>query len=319
MTKRRVLAVTVVVLALLGLIPWAMSDKAPVGHFSSAADKDDFLAAYRAAMAGLPTPERTLDVRTSYGIVRLYRFAGAEDDQPPLVLVPGRAAAGPMWADNLPGLLEVRSVYTVDLLGEPGLSVQDRPITTERDHAAWLRETLAQLPEQRVHLVGYSIGGWTAMNLVVHAPDKVASLTLIEPVLVFAGLSAEAVVRSIPASVSWLPKGMRDSFNSWLAGGAPVEDEPVADMIEAGMRTYRLKLSAPGRIPAEKIAAVDTPTLVIMAGASPMHDAAAAAELAGRTLRNGTVVTYPGASHAVNGEHPAELARDIAGHVARHS
>jgi hypothetical protein len=26
---------------------------------------------------------------------------------------------------------------------------------------------------------------------------------------------------------------------------------------------------------------------------------------------------YPDASHAVNGEHPAELARDIAAHVAR--
>lgn len=320
MTKpriRRVLAVTTVVLALLAVVPWAVSDKAPVGHFASADDKDEFLAAYGAAMADLPVPERTLDVRTSYGIVRLYRFAGARDDQAPLVLVPGRAAAGPMWADNLPALLAIRSVYTVDLLGEPGMSVQDRPITTERDHAAWLRETLAQLPERQVHLVGYSIGGWTAMNLAVHAPEKIASLTLIEPILVFTGLSAEAVVRSIPASVSWLPTSMRDSFTSWLAGGAPVEDEPVADMIEAGMRTYRLKLAAPERIPAERIAAVGIPTLVIMAGASPMHDAAAAADLASRTLRHGTVTTYPGSSHAVNGEQPAAIAGDIAAHLAR--
>lgn len=314
---RRVLAAAMILLVLAGLARWAVSGRSPVGHFASAAAKNDFLAAYDAAMARLPAPQRTLDVRTGYGIVRLYRFAGARDDQAPLVLLPGRAAASPMWADNLPALLKVRSVYTVDLLGEPGMSVQDKPIRSGRDHAAWLHETLVQLPERRVHLVGYSIGGWTATNLVVHRPEKIATLTLIEPVNVFAGLSAEAVVRSIPASVTWLPRGLRDSFNSWLAGGAPVRDEPVADMIESGMRTYRLKLSAPDRVPPERIAAVELPTLVILAGASRMHDAGAAAAVARAVLRAGTVTTYPGASHAVNGERPAEIARDLAGQVAR--
>jgi pimeloyl-ACP methyl ester carboxylesterase len=195
--------------------------------------------------------------------------------------------------------------------------VQDKPITGPADHAAWLHETLAQLPEQRLHLVGYSIGGWTAMNLVIHRPEKITTLTVIEPINVFAGLSAEAIVRSVPASVPWLPRSMRDSFTSWLAGGAPVEDEPVGDMIEAGMQTYRLKLAAPGRIPEKRIAAVTVPTLAILAGRSGMHDAGAAGDVARRSLGAGTVTTYPQASHALNGEHPAELARDIATHVAR--
>jgi pimeloyl-ACP methyl ester carboxylesterase len=161
-------------------------------------------------------------------------------------------------------LLALRSVYTIDLLGEPGMSVQDRPITDDLDQAAWLHDVLALLPEQRIHVAGLSIGGWTAMNLAVHRPEKIASLTLIEPVFVFARMSVEAIVRSIPASVPWLPKKMRDDFNGWTAGGAPVEDEPVARMIEAGM-TYRLKLPIPGVIDEARIAALDIPTLVIFA------------------------------------------------------
>ena len=151
-----------------------------------------------------------------------------------------------MWADNLPGLLALRSVYTIDLLGEPGLSIQDRPLETDADQAAWLHEVIAQLPEPAVHVVGLSIGGWTAMNLAVHRPQKIASLTLIEPVFVFTSMSVEAILRSIPASVPWLPRKLRDDFNSWTAGGAPVEHEPVGDMIEAGMAAYRLKLPVPG-------------------------------------------------------------------------
>jgi pimeloyl-ACP methyl ester carboxylesterase len=86
---------------------------------------------------------------------------------------------------------------------------------------------------------------------------------------------------------------------------------PVAQMIEAGMQTYALDLPAPGRIPEDRIASIRQPVLVIMAGRSPMHDSAAAADLAGRSLQRGRVRIYPGASHAINGEYPDEIAADI--------
>src|SRR5687768_15527656 len=96
----------------------------PVGHWDSAAGQDRYLAAYATAFADMPQPAQTLDVRTSYGIVRVYRFTGAERATAPLVLLPGRASGVPVWADNLPSLLEIGDVYAIDLLGEPGMSVQ---------------------------------------------------------------------------------------------------------------------------------------------------------------------------------------------------
>lgn len=300
-----------------GLVVSGLTASAPVGHFASAEGKDQYLAAYGEAMRHLPPAQQALDLRTSHGIVRVYRFAGADDDESPLLLLPGRAAATPMWADNLPSLLGQRSLYVVDLLGEPGLSVQDRPFRADEDQAAWLHEVLAQLPEAQVHVVGVSIGGWTAMNLAVHEPEKIASLTLIEPVLVFGDLAFEAIVRSLPASLPRLPKRFRDSFNSWTAGGAPVEDEPVADLIEVAMHTYRLKVPSPARIDEQDLAAVTVPTLVILAEESPMHDAGAAAEVARQVLPAATVHVYPDASHAVNGEQPDRIASDIAAHLTR--
>ena len=43
----------------------------------------------------------------------------AGDADAPLVLLPGRASASPVWEDNLPALLGIGDVYTIDLLGEP--------------------------------------------------------------------------------------------------------------------------------------------------------------------------------------------------------
>jgi pimeloyl-ACP methyl ester carboxylesterase len=309
--RRRAQAAVAAVAAAIGVVWLAVRDTSLVGHFTSAAAKDRFVGAYDRAMTDLPPPQQTLDVRTSFGVVRVYRFAGAQPTKAPVVLLPGRASASPVWADNLPGLVELRSVYTIDLLGEPGLSIQDRPITGDADQAQWLHEVLLHLPEPHVHLVGLSIGGWTTANLLINRPSKVTSATLLDPVYVFSDLSLEAILRSIPASVRWFPKAWRDNFASWTAGGAPVKDVPVAQMIEAGMQTYALHLPAPSRIQEDRIAAIGQPVLVIMADRSPMHDSPAAANLARRTLQLGTVRVYPEASHAINGEYPNEIAADI--------
>ncbi|WP_341719252.1 alpha/beta hydrolase [Micromonospora sp. FIMYZ51] len=317
--RSRWLRITLAGVALIALVvAFALRTPAPVGHWDSADGQDRFRRAYAAAFAELPTPTESRDVRTDYGIVRVYRFAGSGDTDTPLMLLPGRASASPVWADNLPLLLRIGDVYTIDLLGEPGMSVQDRPIDSDADQAEWLHQTLRALPSEKFHLVGLSIGGWTAINLGLHRPDHIATITVIDPVQVFADIPLGTVVRSLPAALPWLPRSWRDSFNSYTAGGAPVEDEPVADMIEAGMQHYRLRLPQPGRISEEQLGRLDLPVLAIIAGNSVMHDSRKAAETAERALPRGTVRTYPDASHAVNGEHPEQLANDITTFITAH-
>ncbi|MER7013223.1 alpha/beta hydrolase [Saccharopolyspora sp. NPDC000359] len=310
--RRRWLIALGVVAALVVVIAFATRTPSPVGHWDGAEGRDRFMAAYDQAFRDLPPVADTVDVRTDYGVVRFYRFAGTGQASAPLVLLPGRASASPVWADNLPSLLGVGDVYTVDLLGEPGRSVQDRPITDDADQAAWLHQALAGLPEDRFHLVGLSIGGWTSANLALRQPEHVASLTLVDPVFVFDDMPLGTVLRSIPAAVPWLPKSWRDGFNSYTAGGAPVADVPVAEMIEAGMQHYRLRLPQPTRIAEEDLARLDLPVLAIIAGRSVMHDPATAVATAERVLPEAAVRVYPDASHAINGEHPDRIAADIA-------
>ncbi|KGN33639.1 alpha/beta hydrolase [Knoellia sinensis KCTC 19936] len=293
-----------------------MFNSAPkVGHFRSDADRDRYLAAYDRAMAELPEPSEVLDVPTSHGTVRVYRFDG-QGKGAPIVALPGTRSGVPVLAANLPGLLEHRTVYALDLLGEPGRSVQTAPITTHEEQADWLAATLVQLPEGAFHLVGLSIGGWTAVNLAVHRPDRLATISLIDSPFVVSSLRPAAILRSIPVAFPSAPRSWRDSFNSWTAGGAPVEDVPVADMIEAGMQTYAMALPTPSRTPEDKVEALDIPTMMIVAGASPLHDAREAAQNARRLLD--VVHVYEGASHAVNGEQPERLARDVGAFIDAH-
>lgn len=317
MAKRRGRVLIPVLAGLLvaaGVVTFVLREPSPVGHFRSAEGYDRFGAAYERAMAELPKPERVIDLRTSFGVVRLYRWAGTGSGTgtPPVVLLPGTSASTPMWADNLPSLLEVADVYALDMIGEPGKSVQERPVTSGEDQARWLDEALAQLPEQKVLLFGVSLGGWNVMNHVVHRTGKVAGAVVLDPATTFNDLPLSVILRSIPVALPFAPKSWRDDFNSWTANGAAVEEVPVADLIEVGMQSYAKQLPSPARFPAEQLAAIDVPILVIMAGRSVMHDSAEAARFAGQTLRHGTVKVYPEASHAINGEYPQEIADDLA-------
>ncbi|MGW4325115.1 alpha/beta fold hydrolase [Nocardia sp. NPDC004573] len=305
-------AVLVVLLLVATCIWLALRNTSPVGHFTSARGHDEYFAAYERAFAELPPPSATSDLRTDYGVVRVYRFDGGNPEAAPLLLLPGRSAAAPMWADNLPSLLRLRTVYLMDLLGEPGASVQSKPIVGHADQARWLHQAIDRLPEPRVVVVGSSIGGWTATNLAVREPQKIAGVMVLDPVMTFASISTRAVLRSLPASVRWFPKRWRDDFNSWTAGGAPVERVPVADMIEAGMRHYASASPTPTQFDDAELSRPAMPFLVIMGGRSVMHDSVAAAERARRILRDGTVLVYEDASHAVNGEYPERIAADAA-------
>lgn len=308
--------VAAVVVALAGAL--VLRDGPPVGHFTSADGADRYRAAYARAMADLPPPATVLDVRTAFGVVRAYRFAGAAPAADPLLLLPGTASGAPVFADSMPSLLGLRDVWLVDLLGEPGWSVQDRQITTATDQAAWLDQTLRALPAERFHVVGLSVGGWTAANLAVTAPGApVASLTLLDPVQVYGDIPLWTAIRSIPSAVSWLPRSWRDDFGSWTAGGAPVRDVPVADMIEAGMSTYAMHLPAPSRIPEDRLRAIRVPVLAVVAGRSVMHDPATSVPAAERVFGAGNVRVYPDATHALNGEQPDRIAADIGAFLAR--
>ncbi|QPP10660.1 alpha/beta hydrolase [Streptomyces bathyalis] len=307
------LAITAAVVVVTVLTAaFALRTPSPVGHWNSAQAQQEFLRDYKAAMEDMPEPDRTLDVRTRFGFVRVYKFEGTgRDDVDPLVLLPGRSSPTPVWADNMPSLLKVADVYAVDLLGEPGMSVQEAPIATDADNAAWLDRTLAALPEEKFNVLGLSIGGWTATNLAVHHPERINALMLIDPVYTFSGMPAETAVRAIPASVPWLPKSWRDSFNSYTAGGAPVEDVPLARMTETAMSTYAIKLPQPTLISEDDLAGLKMPVLAILAGDSVMHDIDASRQVAERRLRNGTVVVHEDASHAVGSEQPEDIARQV--------
>ncbi len=110
--------------------------------------------------------------------------------------------------------------------------------------AAWLDELLGQLSDRPAHLVGFSYGGWIAMNQAMRAPARVASITLFDP----AGLTRLDVRfwwwLSISGLATLTPMPLRRRLARWLDLPAMLHQE-LMTLMRAGTRGYRQNGSFP--------------------------------------------------------------------------
>lgn len=291
-------------------------DDGSVSSFVNQKSKAEFIEAYNEAMSHLPEPTEERQISTTFGEVKVYKFEGESmAGRAPLLLLPGKSASTPMWESNLDSLINDRPVYTIDLLGEPGMSVETARIENVQDQAVWLKELIVALDEPQIHVLGLSFGGWSAVNLVVHEEvPQIASLILVDPVYVFDAIPLKMILLSIPASVPIVPKSIRDRMLSYISGEAEVdENEPTAKLIETGMRSFKSKLPMPQQIKESQLDEINIPVLAIIAGKSTMHHPEKATAVAEESLshENSKVVVFEEASHAINGEYPEELADAI--------
>lgn len=96
----------------------------------------------------------------------------------PVVLLHGLGSCGADWEPQLPGLVPGYRVLLVDLRGHGRSSKPDAPYSVPvmaRDIARLL-DSLELGP---AHIVGLSMGGMVAFQLALDAPERVASLTLV--------------------------------------------------------------------------------------------------------------------------------------------
>lgn len=100
----------------------------------------------------------------------------------PVVLVHGLGSARTVWKPVTPALAAHFDVIAVDLPGHGRTSWIDGTAMDPRSLAESVVETLDALGvDEKVHLVGNSLGGWTCLELAAAHPHRVAGITALAP------------------------------------------------------------------------------------------------------------------------------------------
>jgi pimeloyl-ACP methyl ester carboxylesterase len=268
------------------------ADLAPEGKPGSWADdaaREKFLAAYERAFALWPQPCEEFDVQTATATTRVHAYRPHPDGDP-VVLLSAFNTAG--LYQHVAALGQDGPVYGIDMPGEANPSVPRALMTPPAACAAWLDELLGKLSDRPAHLVGFSYGGWIAMNQAIRAPGRVATITLLDP----AGLTKLDARFWLWLSISGLatltPMPLRRHLARWLDSPAMLQPE-LMTLMWAGTRGYHAEPKFPGVLTDDELRSITLPVLLV-AGARSALLTPAEARARGSLMPHAEVAIVPG-------------------------
>jgi pimeloyl-ACP methyl ester carboxylesterase len=261
---------------------------------------------YDEALAYWPVPREELRVRTRHG--ETFIIASGREEAPPLILLHGACSNALSWMGDVAAYSSDMRVYAVDIPGEPGRSSQNRPAWRGAAFAEWLEDVLDALGAPRASLLGISQGGWTALKLATHRPERVSKLVLLAP----GGV--------VPARASFLLRAILFSFagragaaatNRIVFGRQPVDPGVVRFMDEI-MSCFRPRIESQPMYTAAELGRLTMPVLVIGGAKDALFDTASIARRLQTAAQDLTARTYPEQGHVLHG-----LTGDVLSFLAR--
>lgn len=265
-----------------------------ISQFTSDKARTKFLAAYERTLDRLwPADRRSLDLPTTFGTTRVYRTG--RPDGVPFVLLPGAGGNALAWHHHIIRWGRLRPVIAIDPVGEPGCSMQDKPIGDGRDLARWLREVLDGLDLDSAHLVGCSYGGWVALQHQLHSPGRAVTITLLDPAG-FGRISARFILWVVMGGLAGLaPAPLRRRAARWLHNATLLDDDLMRLMFATA--AFRRRLPTPPTLTDDELREVTIPTLVLLGERSQLYDAAQVANRIQALIPTARIEVVPGAGH----------------------
>lgn len=285
-----------------------------VGRFKDDSSRARFLSVFENAMAAWPERVDRL-VETSFGstMVSTTRQAG---DAAPVVLLQGGGSTVAAWAPFAEAWSRDRPVIAIDTVWDAGRSIQSRLVTDGADAAIWVDETLAGLGVDHAHLVGYSYGGWIALNQAVQSSERLLSVTAIEPPGTITGMPIGAWWRMLR-----MLRGDEQQYRaylSWVRGGRLPDSAMLDVLLSARTDFVQRGTPRPRRITRSQWRDLDTSVSVILAGRSRFISSNAATAILRRDAPQADVEVLSEASHAVLVDEPRRIIEHFRQFAERH-
>lgn len=259
------------------------------------------------------------------GIDYFYRDEGAG---PLVILAHAAAATSGQWKTLMERLAGAFRVIAFDLAGQG----RSTPLPADQGHSDLPDSdailALADLGEGPVHLVGHSAGGMVTLEAAVRMAGRLASLTLVEPVLFHllrdeglaeAWREIETVARTVKERLrNGDPvQAMRGFVDYWSGAGS--WDAMPDNLRDAAVGTaarvdWGFDASFALTTTLEEYARLTVPTLLVRGTRTTLAAGSIVELLAGR-LPNARMVEIEGAGHMSVLTHRDSVAEQIAQHL----
>jgi pimeloyl-ACP methyl ester carboxylesterase len=156
-----------------------VSNPSILTHFKNAEYQYRFMGLYDQALRDWAGEYTEHHVATEFGPT--YVIECGTPTAPPLVLLHWFSYNSTIWAPMIPYLADSFHLFAVDVIGDMGRSNALTPPKTDQELAQWAEQVITCLGLERVNLVGFSNGGFTAATIAREHPEIINQLVLMAP------------------------------------------------------------------------------------------------------------------------------------------
>jgi pimeloyl-ACP methyl ester carboxylesterase len=254
-----------------------------------AADYDRILNAWT-------VPYESIHVPTRFGETHV--LACGSEDAPPLVLIHGASVHAGTWGYNVPDWCAHFRIYAPDICGEGGKSA---PIRFKRggiEETEWLTDIFDALKIKRAHLVGISLGGWMALMMARHVPERVNRVVALCPASLLP-ITLRFIAIGIYTAIFPTRENVRNLV-AFLSTPGIALDEGNVNTMHVIMKHLNPSTYHPRIFRDHDLRSIRAPTLLLIGENEVIYNPQRALKRASRLIPNLKTELIPNAGHALN-------------------
>jgi pimeloyl-ACP methyl ester carboxylesterase len=268
--------------------------------FKTEKDASEYLAEYAEFLKAWPIKPDAVEIETDLGITHLNCVGLARN--PPVLLLPGSSANSLTWFSNIESLSKFNRVLAVDPPGHPGLSIA-RGVLNETTVNPWLLQLLAKLSIQKVRLVGWSLGGWAALNFAIKHPERTERIALLDPGASFVPYNKELLWRTLTSMV--LPNQKKlVAYFKWMLQGNVISQQYGHLTVSGILRSRPQPLIRMRPFSDEQLRACNIPALLLVPEKTVLYKVQDVVGRVSRLMPSTKIEIVPGASHVLHIDRP---------------
>ena len=250
---------------------------------------------YAAILNDYPVTFTSHNIPTSQG--ETFVIESGVADSPVVVLLHGSMSNSLMWMNEVSRWNNDFHIYSIDIIGEPGLSAASRPEFNSSKYAEWIDEVLNQLNINHASFVGTSLGGWFALDYTIRRPENVSKLVLVSPGGV--GKQKSILWWVIPLSLmgDWGRNIVRELMVGNQTNRGSALATKLADLLAIIPQHFNPRLEKLPIFSDEQLAGIDVPVMAVVGGKDMMLDAEAIRERLDASVANFKLDYLPEARH----------------------
>ena len=299
------------VLCIIYTFKWLFFTK-HIWHFKTSAGKLEYFKYYEEIMKTIPSPTSTHQIETAWGDVFIYEWRNQNaKDFSPIILLSGHSSGTPMWSENLEYFTKNHTVFAIDTLWDVWKSIQNVPLENG-DDSLWIAEAIEKLWISKAHFVGHSFWAGYLANFAVKNPEKVESLTLLEPAIALNSLSFKTMFWATISSIWLFPESWKNyalAQISWESSENISSENPLAQMIKVASTEFSSSLPSPKTLSTEELKNINFPVYVALSDKSAITGKAALESA--KLIPNATVKVWENTTHSLPMEVKEELSKEL--------